>query len=118
MSNPTECGGCSVVWHQAGNRTGHCSGCHRTFSGVDVFDRHFRHDANGPVCQDPATLTDRNGEPRALLSYTDPCGATVWRRPTAEAWESRRASGNPRPNSPAGVDSHAAPHSVAGGRPR
>ena len=45
-------GACGAVWWQSGNRTGHCSGCHRTFDGLGAFDRHRRDGA----CLDPRTL--------------------------------------------------------------
>lgn len=72
------CGGCKARWHQAGNRTGHCSGCHRTFSGVTTFDAHQRMDDGRNVCLDPATLTTKAGEPRFRLC-ADPQGCPVWR---------------------------------------
>lgn len=31
---------CGVIWRQAGNETGHCSACHRTFGGRVAFARH------------------------------------------------------------------------------
>lgn len=39
-------------------RTGHCSGCCRTFSGETAFDKHQRLDPDGrTICLDPATIT-------------------------------------------------------------
>lgn len=32
------CGGCDATW--TGVNTSHCSGCHRTFSGPTLFDKH------------------------------------------------------------------------------
>jgi hypothetical protein len=59
-----QCPGCGVIWHQSGNRTGHCSGCHRTFDSLSAFDRHRRDDAKGVRrCLDPAGLTQETGEP-------------------------------------------------------
>lgn len=72
------CPMCATTWHQAGNRTGHCSGCHRTFSGVTTFDAHQRIVNGRNVCLDPATLHDKNGDVR-FRSFTDRAGATVWR---------------------------------------
>jgi len=48
--------------HWTGLGTTHCSGCHRTFTGVTAFDIHRR----GGQCHDPATVLDRNGEPRLV----------------------------------------------------
>lgn len=65
-------------WAQAGNRTGHCSGCHRTFSGVTAFDAHQRMQDERSVCLDPGTLTGKDEKPR-FRTVTDAAGATVWR---------------------------------------
>jgi hypothetical protein len=70
---------CGARWHQAGNLTGHCAACHRTFSGISTFDAHQRITNGKSVCVDPATLTSgTTGKPR-FKTYTDPVGATVWR---------------------------------------
>jgi DNA (cytosine-5)-methyltransferase 1 len=31
---------CGAVWRQRGNLTGHCTACHQTFQGIELFDRH------------------------------------------------------------------------------
>ena len=47
---------CGARWVQHGNASGHCAGCHRTFYGVEAFDRHQHTGEDGrPVCSDPAT---------------------------------------------------------------
>jgi hypothetical protein len=79
----TTCGGCDVRWHQRGNQTGHCSGCHRTFQGVSTFDAHQRLVDGRSVCLDPQDiLTGGNGvhagEPR-FKAIIDTEGAQVWR---------------------------------------
>jgi hypothetical protein len=63
----TRHGQCGAVWWQSGNRTGHCSGCHRTFDGLGAFDRHHR----GGECLDPAGVTNEAGE----LVYTSRPGS-------------------------------------------
>ena len=66
--------GCGARWHQAGNRTSHCAGCHRTFSSTSTFDAHRR----DMRCVDPATLLDKAGAPK-LKTFTDSEGCTIWR---------------------------------------
>lgn len=72
---------CGTSWHQRGDRTGHCSSCHRTFASLDAFDRHQRVDGR-LTCLDPATLTRRDGSPLYEAHHD---GLTdVWSiRPTA-----------------------------------
>jgi len=66
--------GCGAQWMQQGSETGHCCGCHRTFSAERAFEAH-RRDGN---CLDPATLERKNGA--ALLeTFTDNAGCKVWR---------------------------------------
>lgn len=82
--NTVGCGGCEVRWHQRGNSTGHCSGCHRTFDSLAAFDRHqtIRHGRN--LCHDPAAVTNRDGSD-TYQSRTDDLGVTYWRlRPTEQ----------------------------------
>lgn len=55
------CGGCDAVWTAPG--ACHCAGCHRTFSGLGLFDRHRTGYGEHGRCHDPATLTDRSGAP-------------------------------------------------------
>lgn len=33
---------CGAWWVQRGNQTGHCGGCHKTFSSLAAFDAHRR----------------------------------------------------------------------------
>lgn len=65
MSQIVHCGrNCS--WRQSGNRTGHCSGCHRTFDGERAFDRHQTVSDGKVTCHDPAAVVyegARAGEP-------------------------------------------------------
>ena len=70
------------TWHQAGNRTGHCSACHRTFSGITTFDAHQRMVDERSVCLDPGSLVDKAGALR-FRAFTDRYGATVWRSATS-----------------------------------
>lgn len=55
------CGGCDTEWTGLGKC--HCAGCHRTFSGVTLFDLHH----SRGKCVDPATLRDKRGDPIAFL---------------------------------------------------
>ncbi len=52
---PTTCSGCDNTW--TGSRTCHCSSCHRTFAGVDLFDRHRDQRGERGSCLNPASLT-------------------------------------------------------------
>jgi uncharacterized C2H2 Zn-finger protein len=47
------CPDCGTTWRQSGNRTGHCSACHRTFTSAGAFDRHRRDSDTGRTCIDP-----------------------------------------------------------------
>jgi len=76
-----QCPGRKVIWHQAGNRTGHCSGCHCTFDSLAAFERH-RCDG---ACLYPGDITDSTGrklyERRDvdLWADTHDAGTTYWR---------------------------------------
>jgi len=72
------CNTCGTQWRQSGNRTGHCSGCHRTFSGIAAFDAHQTVPEGRIVCRDPGTLTTHSGAAK-WRTYRDECGALVWR---------------------------------------
>lgn len=54
---------CGAAWVQHGNRTGHCSACHRTFTSLAAFDAHQRMLDHAPwqICVDPASVVDRTG---------------------------------------------------------
>lgn len=58
----------------------HCPTCHRQFSGVSGFDQH-RVRANGDpslrICADPATMTNRKGEP--VFAESPEASGVVWR---------------------------------------
>ncbi len=64
MSNIGTCA-CGTRWVQHGNRTGHCSGCHRTFTSGRAFDAHQRMLDHAPwqTCLDPASVVTDTGEP-------------------------------------------------------
>lgn len=67
-------GACGVVWRQRGDRTGHCSRCHRNWEGVAVFDAHQRLNPDGSVlCLHPTDVRHQ----RQRLTLVD--GA--WRGP-------------------------------------
>jgi hypothetical protein len=77
MADTITCGGCTATWTAPG--AAHCSGCHRSFSGVGLFDAHRSQYGERGACLDPATLTvkhgHRAGEP--LMYYR----AGMWRGP-------------------------------------
>lgn len=58
---PNTCGGCDATWTAAG--IAHCSGCHRTFSGAALFDRHRSLAGEHGTCADPLHIRDRDGQP-------------------------------------------------------
>lgn len=45
---------CGKEW--SGTRACHCSGCHETFSGVDLFDRHRTLHGEHGTCRHPSEL--------------------------------------------------------------
>lgn len=69
--------GCGARW--GGLSTGHCTGCHRTFTGITAFDKHRSgsHSADTRHCVDPATvgLIDAN---RAYACWGFPSGDRDW----------------------------------------
>ncbi len=64
------CGGCDRRWNSTSEA--HCGTCCRHFSTVANFDRH-RVDGR---CVDPASLTDRHGQP--LLRPVERPGGPTW----------------------------------------
>jgi hypothetical protein len=83
--------GCGAVWKQRGNLTGHCTRCHHTFDGIELFDRHQTTDDHGTThCKDPRTMRLKH-EPLILVDGT-------WRGPRmpdhviAARFGSRRAT--------------------------
>ena len=79
----TRHGACGGHWWQSGNRTGHCSACHRNFDGISAFDRHRR----DGQCLDPATLTHADELVYASRNGTHDADrdVTYWRI-ASEAW--------------------------------
>jgi hypothetical protein len=59
MSEIVTCARCPARW--TGTRIAHCSGCHRSFGGLALFDMHRSHYGDRGTCLDPATLTVRSG---------------------------------------------------------
>jgi hypothetical protein len=59
MAERFTCSRCDASW--TGHRACHCSGCCRTFSGVDLFDRHRSLAGEHGTCHDPETITYRSG---------------------------------------------------------
>lgn len=84
------CGGCDASWTALG--AAHCSGCHRTFSSVGLFDRH-RTAAGGEhgSCLDPGRLVNAStGERVAFLRDG------IWRGPEMTDEVKARKFGGPR----------------------
>jgi hypothetical protein len=48
------CSGCTNTW--PGVSRCHCAGCHETFSGLALFDRHRRDIKGVGTCLDPASI--------------------------------------------------------------
>lgn len=63
------CGGCKNTWK--GYQRCHCSACHETFAGADLFDRHRRLRGEHGVCLDPALIVGKDGDREMWL--TDGC---------------------------------------------
>lgn len=69
-------GECGKHWDQQGSRTGHCSGCHETFTSGTGFDRHQRIRGGQSVCLDPIEV--------GLEAREDKTGAKVWSLPRGD----------------------------------
>lgn len=85
MANQITCSGCDATW--TAMTACHCSGCHRTFAGVALFDRH-RSAAGGEhgACLHPGRLVNANtGAP--VAEFRD----GMWRGPEMdEATKTKR----------------------------
>lgn len=71
------CGGCDTRW--TGFNRCHCSGCHRTFSGLALFDAHRRDIRGVGTCLNPAQITTKTGDPAMRLD------GGLWRGPELTA---------------------------------
>jgi hypothetical protein len=69
---------CGVTFRTHGNKTGHCSGCHRTFTGIKAFDRHQTIDVGRVTCHDPASLYTEADPPDELYARREEDGVTYW----------------------------------------
>ncbi len=117
MSRPCQrpvCPRCRARWVQVGDRTGHCSGCHRTFSSVLAFDAHRQTVDERRACVDPARLMRADGRPR-FVTRVDAAGGLVWGEPSGARvphWASASAvpaaPGVPAPGVPAPRVAHEA----------
>ncbi len=88
------CGRCGIIWRQSGNRTGHCSGCHRTFDSLEAFDKHQVIPETGRVvCRDPAEVKRGDGSPVFESRIRD--GVTYWGIPMSDAWRATLAGMRP-----------------------
>lgn len=77
MSNlPHHCPRCPSRW--SGYNTAHCSVCHRTFTGVNTFDKHR---VRGK-CVDPEAVVNKKGERvLALTNREYPCWGVAGEKP-------------------------------------
>jgi hypothetical protein len=73
VKNLTFHGSCGKSWLQVGNQTGHCGGCHLTFSSGRAFDRHQRMEDGRSVCLSPLAL-----EPPLVPRPDRRTGEPVW----------------------------------------
>lgn len=71
------CSGCPETWTAAG--AAHCGapGCHRTFAGATLFDRHRHARGEHGGCLAPAAICAPNGE--RIMFFRD----GMWRGPEA-----------------------------------
>lgn len=72
---PITCSGCPATW--TAPTACHCAaeGCHRTFSGVALFDAHRAAEGKHGGCIDPAAIVKKNGQP--LMAFR----GGMWRGP-------------------------------------
>lgn len=70
---PAACGGCDARW--TGQRAAHCSACHRTFSGAELFDRHRSADGPHGQCVNPESF------PPGIAELRD----GMWRGPAVDS---------------------------------
>lgn len=92
-------GACGVKWTQIGNQTGHCGGCHLTFSGLRSFDMHQRIKNGSVVCLAPESV--------GLEARRDRNTPTlVWGRPSNRTGVNHRAAAVTSTISPGQSDRH------------
>jgi hypothetical protein len=83
MSTTTD-PGCGKTYRLHGNRTGHCTRCHLTFSGSSAFDGHQRPIAGATTapyseCLDPAEIASNAGiQTYERRSEPDSTDGFVW----------------------------------------
>jgi hypothetical protein len=85
MANVVSHGACGIQWTQVGNQTGHCSGCHLTFSGEWAFDRHQSIIDGRVVCKIPSSI--------GLVAREDKnvAGSIIWGQATSHRQRSLNA---------------------------
>jgi hypothetical protein len=89
VSNIVSHGACGKSWTQVGNSTGHCGGCHETFSSLENFDAHQTTVNGKTVCADPADVRIRG---LAMVAKPDPnTGIPVWTGARREGYPSSRS---------------------------
>lgn len=85
-------GQCGKQWTQIGNRTGHCSGCHETFSGLSAFDAHQSVVDDRNVCKKPENAglvarPDRNIPDLMIWGQKGAPPGEIWGTPDTEEEE-------------------------------
>jgi len=83
QTNIVSHGACGKTWHQSGNRTSHCGGCHETFASLSVFESHRR----DQKCLAPEDV--RHNRKRGIAQRPD----GIWYSP-ADAEDARAHFGN------------------------
>ena len=81
---------CGQWW--TGTGVGHCSGCHREFTG-SAFDRHQTIHHGEVTCHDPATMVDKHG--RWIFHGIEKPWGVLWALVASEAEKTRLRSLRP-----------------------
>lgn len=84
---------CGATW--PGLSPCHCSACHRTFSGVVLFDKHRHAQGEHGGCHDPETIRNRRTGEKLMFLRDD----GIWHGPEMDKAALNRRT-KPRKNAP------------------
>lgn len=84
-ANAITCGTCEEWWTALG--AAHCSGCHRTFSTTNLFDRHRSSVGAHGSCLDPEKVVNTKGD--RIMFFRD----NMWRGPEMTAEQKQKLYG-------------------------